>query len=173
MGKSPCPEALARFMNFMVAHGAQMGMVHYIGPSARWGSRELLRDYPWRLASRPLPGSRRERVAQAFEETSRRLFILSGCIQFLIHACQCSSTRCHLPPCRKIKWAVKHTKGCKRKTDRGCSICKQFIVLCCYHAKHCQENKCSLAFCLDIKQNLPTAAAPAPAGSDAPQEVDQ
>ncbi|XP_050021703.1 histone acetyltransferase p300-like [Alexandromys fortis] len=173
MGKSPGPEAIARFMNFMVAHGAQVGMVHYKSPSARWGSRGLLRDYPWRLGSRPLPVSRVERVAWTFEETSQRLCILSNCIQFLIHACQCSSARCHLLPCRKIKWVVKHTKGCKRKTNRGCSICKQFVTLCRYHVKHCQENNCSLAFCLNIKQNLPTAAAPAPAGSDAPQEDGQ
>ena len=46
------------------------------------------------------------------------------------------------------------TKGCKRKTNGGCPICKQLIALCCYHAKHCQENKCPVPFCLNIKQKL-------------------
>ncbi|XP_016402833.1 histone acetyltransferase p300-like, partial [Sinocyclocheilus rhinocerous] len=77
---------------------------------------------------------------------SRRLSI-QRCIQSLVHACQCRNANCSLPSCQKMKRVVQHTKGCKRKTNGGCPICKQLIALCCYHAKHCQENKCPVPFC--------------------------
>uniref|UniRef100_A0A671P770 histone acetyltransferase n=1 Tax=Sinocyclocheilus anshuiensis TaxID=1608454 RepID=A0A671P770_9TELE len=84
---------------------------------------------------------------------SRRLSI-QRCIQSLVHACQCRNANCSLPSCQKMKRVIQHTKGCKRKTNGGCPICKQLIALCCYHAKHCQENKCPVPFCLNIKQKL-------------------
>ncbi|XP_053577371.1 histone acetyltransferase p300 isoform X2 [Bombina bombina] len=84
---------------------------------------------------------------------SRRLSI-QRCIQSLVHACQCRNANCALPSCQKMKRVVQHTKGCKRKTNGGCPICKQLIALCCYHAKHCQENKCPVPFCLNIKHKL-------------------
>ncbi|XP_024140259.1 histone acetyltransferase p300 isoform X2 [Oryzias melastigma] len=86
-------------------------------------------------------------------EYSRRLSI-QRCIQSLVHACQCRNANCSLPSCQKMKRVVQHTKGCKRKTNGGCPICKQLIALCCYHAKHCQENKCPVPFCLNIKHKL-------------------
>ena len=57
-------------------------------------------------------------------------------------------------PCRKMKRIVAHTKSCKRKTNGGCPICKQLIALCCYHAKACNEPKCPVPFCLNIKQKM-------------------
>uniref|UniRef100_A0AAY4BVG8 histone acetyltransferase n=1 Tax=Denticeps clupeoides TaxID=299321 RepID=A0AAY4BVG8_9TELE len=84
---------------------------------------------------------------------SRRLSI-QRCIQSLVHACQCRNANCSLPSCQKMKRVVQHTKGCKRKTNGGCPICKQLIALCCYHAKHCQEAKCPVPFCLNIKHKL-------------------
>ncbi|XP_058872680.1 histone acetyltransferase p300-like isoform X2 [Acipenser ruthenus] len=84
---------------------------------------------------------------------SRRLSI-QRCIQSLVHACQCRNANCSLPSCQKMKRVVQHTKGCKPKTNGGCPICKQLIALCCYHAKHCQENKCPTPFCLNIKHKL-------------------
>uniref|UniRef100_A0A1A8UYW3 histone acetyltransferase n=1 Tax=Nothobranchius furzeri TaxID=105023 RepID=A0A1A8UYW3_NOTFU len=86
-------------------------------------------------------------------QESRRLSI-QRCIQSLVHACQCRNANCSLPSCQKMKRVVQHTKGCKRKTNGGCPVCKQLIALCCYHAKHCQENKCPVPFCLNIKQKL-------------------
>ncbi|KAI1884515.1 hypothetical protein AGOR_G00227170 [Albula goreensis] len=83
----------------------------------------------------------------------RRLSI-QRCIQALMHACQCRNTNCSLASCQKMKRVVQHTKGCKRKTNGGCPICKQLIALCCYHAKHCQENRCPMPFCLKIKHKL-------------------
>ncbi|CAL8355881.1 unnamed protein product [Boreogadus saida] len=55
---------------------------------------------------------------------------------------------------KRVKRVVQHTKSCKRKTNSGCPVCKQLIALCCYHAKHCQENKCPVPYCLNIKHKL-------------------
>lgn len=79
---------------------------------------------------------------------------IQRCIQSLVHACQCRDANCRLPSCTKMKRVVTHTKNCKRKTHGGCPICKQLIALCCYHAKHCKENKCLVPFCPNIKQKL-------------------
>ncbi|KAG5854168.1 hypothetical protein ANANG_G00034760 [Anguilla anguilla] len=86
-------------------------------------------------------------------QESRRLSI-QRCIQSLVHACQCRNANCSLASCQKMKRVVQHTKGCKRKTNGGCPVCKQLIALCCYHAKHCQENKCPVPFCPNIKHKL-------------------
>ncbi|XP_060705627.1 histone acetyltransferase p300-like [Hemiscyllium ocellatum] len=91
--------------------------------------------------------------SEASTGDSRRLSI-QRCIQSLVHACQCRNANCSLPSCQKMKRVVQHTKGCKRKTNGGCPICKQLIALCCYHAKHCQETKCPVPFCLNIKHKL-------------------
>jgi hypothetical protein len=79
---------------------------------------------------------------------------IQRCIQSLVHACQCRDVDCRLPSCQKMKRVVSHTKLCKRKTNGGCPICKQLIALCCYHAKHCQEAKCLVPFCPNIRHKL-------------------
>lgn len=63
-----------------------------------------------------------------------------------------------------MKRVVQHAKSCKRKSNQqggpaaqttpGCPICKQLIALCCYHAKHCTENKCPVPYCINIKHKL-------------------
>lgn len=90
---------------------------------------------------------------QANPQEARKLSI-QRCIQSLVHACQCRDANCRLPSCQKMKRVVTHTRNCKRKTNGGCSICKQLIALCCYHAKHCQEIKCLVPFCSNIKHKL-------------------
>ena len=92
-------------------------------------------------------------VAAKSPQESRRLSI-QRCIEDLVHACQCRNANCSPPSCQKMKRVVQHTKVCKRKTNGGCPVCKQLIALCCYHAKHCQENKCPVPFCLNIKHKL-------------------
>ena len=79
---------------------------------------------------------------------------IQRCIQSLVHACQCKDANCRLQSCHKMKRVVAHTKVCRKKTNSGCPICKQLIALCCYHAKHCNENKCQVPFCLQIKHKL-------------------
>lgn len=94
---------------------------------------------------------------------SRRLSI-QRCIQSLYHACQCRDANCRRPSCIKMKRVVQHAKACKRKNaamqggaangHSPCPICKQLIALCCYHAKHCEEPKCPVPYCMNIKQKL-------------------
>ncbi|KAL7831456.1 hypothetical protein SRHO_G00309590 [Serrasalmus rhombeus] len=83
----------------------------------------------------------------------RRLSI-QRCVQSLVHACRCRNADCSLPSCQKMKRVVQHTKGCNRRTNGGCPVCKQLLALCYCHAKHCQENKCPVSFCLNIKHKL-------------------
>lgn len=90
---------------------------------------------------------------QANPQEARKLSI-QRCIQSLVHACQCRDANCRLPSCQRMKRVVTHTKVCKRKTNGGCPICKQLIALCCYHAKHCQEGKCPVPFCSNIKYKM-------------------
>ncbi|XP_044255376.1 CREB-binding protein-like isoform X6 [Tribolium madens] len=90
---------------------------------------------------------------QANPQEARKLSI-QRCIHSLVHACQCRDANCRLTSCQKMKRVVTHTKVCKRKTNGGCPICKQLIALCCYHAKHCQETKCPVPFCSNIKHKL-------------------
>ncbi|XP_048348809.1 CREB-binding protein isoform X2 [Sphaerodactylus townsendi] len=106
----------------------------------------------WGLGLDDDSNSQGEQQSKSPQE-SRRLSI-QRCIQSLVHACQCRNANCSLPSCQKMKRVVQHTKGCKRKTNGGCPVCKQLIALCCYHAKHCQENKCPVPFCLNIKHKL-------------------
>lgn len=92
--------------------------------------------------------------AAATAEPRLRLSI-QRCIQSLVHACQCRSANCSLRPAQKMKRVVQHTRAAKRKTNGGCPICKQLMrPVLHYHAKHCQENKCPVPFCLNIKQKL-------------------
>ncbi|TGZ32996.1 hypothetical protein DBV15_08836, partial [Temnothorax longispinosus] len=78
-------------------------------------------------------------------------------IQSLTHACQCRDAKCHLPTlnCQKMKRLMIHIKYCKeRKTNGDCPMCKELITLCCYHAKGCQETKCLVLFCSNIKHKI-------------------
>jgi len=100
-----------------------------------------------------LDGGATEATTANNPQEARKLSI-QRCIQSLVHACQCRDANCRLPSCHKMKRVVSHTKACKRKTNGGCPICKQLIALCCYHAKLCQEAKCPVPFCLNIKQKL-------------------
>ena len=83
-----------------------------------------------------------------------RVTAIQRCINSLVHACQCRDANCRSPSCHKMKRVVSHTRQCKRKSNGGCPICKQLIALCCYHAKVCQEAKCPVHFCQNIKQKL-------------------
>ncbi|KAI6195786.1 hypothetical protein M3Y94_01029000 [Aphelenchoides besseyi] len=76
------------------------------------------------------------------------------CTQSLVHACQCQDADCHHLHCMKMKRVVQHTKLCKRRQTMNCSLCKQLIAICCYHAKHCNLADCPVPFCLDIRQKL-------------------
>ena len=83
------------------------------------------------------------------QEIQRRS--IQRCIQSLVHACQCLDPVCSVPSCAKMKRVVQHIKTCKRKTQGNCPICKQLLLLCCYHAKHCTTAQCSVPLCSNLK----------------------
>lgn len=66
------------------------------------------------------------------------------CILSLVHACQCRDANCRRVSCHKMKRVVQHTKMCKKRVNASCPVCKQLIALCCYHAKHCSRDSCSV-----------------------------
>uniref|UniRef100_A0A915L5B2 histone acetyltransferase n=1 Tax=Romanomermis culicivorax TaxID=13658 RepID=A0A915L5B2_ROMCU len=84
---------------------------------------------------------------------------LQRCIQSLVHSCQCRDANCRRLTCHKMKRVVQHTRQCKRRQNGPCLVCKQLIALCCYHAKHCQEQQCPVPFCPNIRQKLAEQAA--------------
>ncbi|CAI4232287.1 unnamed protein product [Auanema sp. JU1783] len=79
---------------------------------------------------------------------------IQRCIQSLVHACQCRDANCRRMSCHKMKRVVQHTKMCKKRVSASCPVCKQLIALCCYHAKHCSRDSCSVPFCMNIRQKL-------------------
>jgi E1A/CREB-binding protein len=93
-------------------------------------------------------------------DESRKLAIQRS-LQSLAHASQCRDISCRVTSCHKMKRVLQHIKRCKCRSNKegaqpttGCPICKQLISLCCYHAKQCTENKCSVPHCVNIKFKL-------------------
>lgn len=78
--------------------------------------------------------------------TNDRNESVKRCINSLVHSCQCRDANCHRKTCLKMKRVVQHTKLCKKRHQTNCPVCKQLIALCCYHAKHCNLNKCPVLF---------------------------
>ena len=77
------------------------------------------------------------------------------CIETMGHARQCHDANCCMLDCKKMKRVFAHTRSCQQKSIGGCAICKQFISLCVYHAKHCQDGAtCPVPLCLKINQKL-------------------
>lgn len=76
------------------------------------------------------------------------------CLRSLVHASQCRNANCNMPACYTMKKVVQHAKNCKKKSHGTCLICKQLIALCYYHARHCQEVKCPVTFCQNIKAKM-------------------
>lgn len=79
---------------------------------------------------------------------------LQRCIQSVVHSAQCRDANCRLPSCQKMKRVLGHTKICKKKSNGGCSICKQLIALCCFHARNCKDQRCVVPYCCNIKQKV-------------------
>ncbi|KAK4337365.1 hypothetical protein RND71_043322 [Anisodus tanguticus] len=98
----------------------------------------------------------------ATSPTEYRRLTIQRCIQSLVHSCQCRDANCRSTSCQRMKRVVAHVKLCKKKSaqqnqqgqSNNCSICKQLIALCCYHAKHCNEQKCPVPYCVNFKNKL-------------------
>ena len=79
---------------------------------------------------------------------------IQKCIQSLVHACRCRDMTCKLQSCIKMKRVIRHTRDCRLRNNGNCSICKQFVALCLFHARECNENQCLVPLCSNIKQKL-------------------
>lgn len=79
---------------------------------------------------------------------------ISSIIEDVQHACECKVEQCNRKNCKKMKDVVAHSSICKKKSTGECSTCKQFIALCCYHAKQCFEVKCQMPNCQRIKDQI-------------------
>uniref|UniRef100_A0A914DR75 histone acetyltransferase n=1 Tax=Acrobeloides nanus TaxID=290746 RepID=A0A914DR75_9BILA len=88
------------------------------------------------------------------ESANTRNKSVKRCNQYLIHACQCIDADCCRKTCHKMKKVVAHTKQCKKRQQTKCPVCKQLIMLCYYHAKHCNQQSCPVLFCSNIRQKL-------------------
>ncbi|KJH52894.1 zinc finger, ZZ type [Dictyocaulus viviparus] len=77
-------------------------------------------------------------------ESIQNIQYFQRCILSLVHACQCRDANCRRVSCHKMKRVVQHTKMCKKRVNASCPVCKQLIALCCYHAKHCSRDSCSV-----------------------------
>uniref|UniRef100_A0A1I7UH47 histone acetyltransferase n=1 Tax=Caenorhabditis tropicalis TaxID=1561998 RepID=A0A1I7UH47_9PELO len=84
-------------------------------------------------------------------EAGTRYESIQRCVANLLHACQCRDANCPPLTCHKMKRVVNHTWICKKRKDGTCPVCKQLVALCCYHAKECSMDICSVPFCKDIR----------------------
>ncbi|CAG2120233.1 unnamed protein product [Medioppia subpectinata] len=97
---------------------------------------------------------------------------IQRCAQTLAHSCRCRDANCALPSCHKYKKVAQHfARHCRRVAANrlklanqkaaaapagggSCALCKQLVVLCCYHAKHCTDSECPVLYCTYIKSKL-------------------
>jgi len=84
---------------------------------------------------------------------------IEKCITLLKHAMQCKKSDCDKKSCAKMKKLSIHIKRCRKENHtetsiESCQLCKQFIALCCYHAKRCDQQSCSIPYCGIIKKRV-------------------
>uniref|UniRef100_A0A1I7Z7D8 histone acetyltransferase n=1 Tax=Steinernema glaseri TaxID=37863 RepID=A0A1I7Z7D8_9BILA len=79
---------------------------------------------------------------------------IQRCIASLEHAVQCKEPECDRAECHKMKRVVTHTRGCRKRQESNCPVCKQLIALFCYHAKECHLEQCRVTFCQSIRRKL-------------------
>lgn len=104
-----------------------------------------MKDLPSVFPNNLLNDVKSEDAVEARKQSIKR------CIESLIHASRCDDQGCVQPSCIKMKKVLAHQKICDRNINGECPICKQMFVLCRYHAKDCNEDKCVVAFCSNIK----------------------
>ena len=93
-----------------------------------------------------------KKTTKSVQEARRQS--IERCIQSLEHYTYCEDKTCSSQSCMKMKKVLHHAKGCKRKNNNDCSICKQLIALCWYHAKSCTRTQCRVPYCHHIKNRL-------------------
>ncbi|VDP85670.1 unnamed protein product [Echinostoma caproni] len=94
-----------------------------------------------------------DRAAGASSTTDRRSSI-ERCIKSLLHACQCRDANCRMQTCTQMKRVLCHARNCVKKATNSCVLCRQLLSLLWHHARCCEESKCSVPFCANIKYRV-------------------
>ncbi|KAA3680711.1 E1A/CREB-binding protein [Paragonimus westermani] len=94
-----------------------------------------------------------DRPAGANSTVDRRSSI-ERCIKSLLHACQCRDANCRMQTCTQMKRVLCHTRNCVKKATNSCLLCRQLLSLLWHHARCCDESKCPVPFCLNIKYRV-------------------
>ncbi|KAK4471695.1 hypothetical protein MN116_005099 [Schistosoma mekongi] len=79
---------------------------------------------------------------------------IEGCIRSLLHACQCRDANCRMQTCAQMKRVLCHTRNCTKKATNSCLLCRQLLSLLWHHARCCEESKCPVPFCSNIKYRV-------------------
>ncbi|TPP62652.1 CREB-binding protein 1 (SmCBP1), partial [Fasciola gigantica] len=94
-----------------------------------------------------------DRGAGASSTADRRSSI-ERCIKSLLHACQCRDANCRMQTCTQMKRVLCHARNCVKKATNSCVLCRQLLSLLWHHARGCEESKCSVPFCANIKYRV-------------------
>lgn len=94
-----------------------------------------------------------DRPSSAASTADRRSSI-ERCIKSLLHACQCRDANCRMQTCTQMKRVLCHTRNCVKKATNSCLLCRQLLSLLWHHARCCDESKCPVPFCLNIKYRV-------------------
>ncbi|GAA31548.2 E1A/CREB-binding protein [Clonorchis sinensis] len=86
--------------------------------------------------------------------TADRRSSIERCIKSLLHACQCRDANCRMQTCTQMKRVLCHTRNCVKKSTNSCLLCRQLLSLLWHHARCCDESKCPVPFCLNIKYRV-------------------
>ncbi|CAH8539259.1 unnamed protein product [Schistosoma guineensis] len=86
--------------------------------------------------------------------TPDRRISIEGCIRSLLHACQCRDANCRMQTCAQMKRVLCHTRNCTKKATNSCLLCQQLLSLLWHHARSCEESKCPVPFCSNIKYRV-------------------
>ena len=79
----------------------------------------------------------------------------------LVHSSRCLDNQCSRLTCRVMKDLIHHQKHCDRRTDpEKCDACKQYTIICRYHAMDCKSFKCPVPFCGTIKDWIECGSFP-------------
>lgn len=111
-----------------------------------------------RVVNEVIPGLTASLDAAAKKESetqwqAARTRLIEQGLAFLLHAIRCHDPACANTTCPKAKVLVAHSKSCGKKSS-GCIDCKQLIEMCRYHSENCENEKCAIPFCSNLKKDL-------------------
>ncbi|CAB3401368.1 unnamed protein product [Caenorhabditis bovis] len=80
---------------------------------------------------------------------------LQRCCESLEHASRCLQTDCGRLPCFKLKLVMAHMRASENRSLLVYLVCRQFLSLCCYHAKGCLVEQFAVPYCLTLRPRMP------------------